>query len=144
MHTELLHIATTIKDIGAATQVIVQKEKEKRHLEAQLRYLEKQQKTPKSEPFQPLFPQIPHTQPSGMAELWPSASRRILPRSFKPQPLSVPHGSPFVPPVRHPFQGPQVCPTPTLKPSTTMAPPDPTVGASSTQPEDFFPMIPKN
>lgn len=34
LYTELLHIANTVKDILLANQVIVQKEKEKKHLEA--------------------------------------------------------------------------------------------------------------
>ena len=103
--------------------------------------MEKQQKTPKQEPSQPLFPQFPQTKSSGMAELWPSASRRMLPRSFKPQPLAVPHGSPFV---RQYVQTPSAHPVPPPKPPTTKSPADPTVGASSNQPEDFFPMIPEN
>ena len=76
-----------------------------------------------------------------MAELWPSASRRILPRSFKPQTLAVPHGSPFV---RQPVQTPFARPVPPPKPTTTKSLSDPTVGASSNQPEDFFPLIPEN
>ena len=70
-----------------------------------------------------------------MAELWPSVTRRILPRSFKPQPLAAPHDSPC-----------SVIGTNChcSSSSTTKPPSDPTVGASSTQPEDFFPMIPEN
>ena len=131
LHVELLHIADTVKDISVATQAIVQKEKEKRHLEAQLVDLEKQQEASKQESAQPLFSPFSQTQSTGMAELWPSVSKRILPRSFKQQSLAVPHGSPFV---RQPVQTTPTRPSPPPKPTPPKPPSDPTVGASSTQP----------
>lgn len=119
----MLHVV----NFAIASQLISQKESEKRYLEAQLRDLEKQHKRQETPPFYR----------QSIPDLWSTIPKLVFKPTYQPQPLLVQHTSPFV------SQSLRTQSLPCSE-ALTSPPSNPTVGASSKNPQEFMPITTEN